>query len=133
MHFVTKLRPTFWNLHKITNFLYPQSHIMREKKFRILLSGFGQILFSHKNKSRAETTGTHIMKNAFSILVLDSQPESIFRWAICRFQNHSTLLYSTNAVIIRPSFDVLIRLFLCSWTVLWFFESYLFRFVPGIC
>ncbi len=33
------------------------------------------------------------MKNVFYILVWDFQPKFIFRWARCRFQNHSTLLH----------------------------------------
>ena len=49
--------------------------------------------FSHKNKSRAETT--EIRKNAFSILVLDFQQESIFRWARCRFQKSQKSLHPT--------------------------------------
>ena len=42
-------------------------------------------------KTRLERKPRKIMKNTFSITV-DFQPESIFRWARCRFQNHSTLL-----------------------------------------
>ena len=45
-------------------------------------------------KTSLERKQRKIMKNAFSILVLDFQPESIFGWARCRLQNHSTLLYT---------------------------------------
>ena len=45
-------------------------------------------------KTSLERKLLKIMKNVSYILVLDSQPESIFRWARCRFQNHYTLLYS---------------------------------------
>ena len=48
-----------------------------DKKILILLSCFVPILFSPKNKPRAKTTQNN--ENAFSILVLDFQPESIFR------------------------------------------------------
>ena len=75
MHFVTKLRPYFWNFHKITNFLKPIKSYFK-KKIWTLFSGFGPIFFSHKNKSRAETTQNN-EKRFFYILVLDSQPESI--------------------------------------------------------
>ena len=44
-------------------------------------------------KTSLEWKPSKIMKNAYSILVLDFQPESIFRWARCRFHNHSTLMY----------------------------------------
>ena len=55
VHFVTKLRPHFWNLRKITDFLIPiKSYFEREKNSH-LLSGFGQKKF-HKNKVGAETT-----------------------------------------------------------------------------
>ena len=46
---------------------------MREK-IQTLLSGLGPKKI-HKNKARAETTQNN--ENAFSILVLDFQPESI--------------------------------------------------------
>ena len=55
VHFVTKLRPHFWNLRKITDFLISIKSYFERKKFQTLLSGFGQKKF-HKNKARAETT-----------------------------------------------------------------------------
>ena len=95
MHFVTKLRPTFWNLHKITDFLIPIQSYFEREKFQTL-SGFCQKKFS---KNSLERKPRKIMKNAFSILVLDFQSESIFRWARCRFQNHSTLVYSVHLLV----------------------------------
>ena len=48
--------PYFRNPHKTTDFFDTHKVIFWEKKIRTLLSGFGPIFFSHKNRSRAETT-----------------------------------------------------------------------------
>ena len=91
MHFVTKLRPHFWNLRKITDFLIPIKSYF-EKKISDLIKWVWLNFFL--TKTSLERKLLKIIKNVLYILVLASQPESIFGWARCRFQNHSTLVYS---------------------------------------
>ena len=69
-----------------------KSYFVEKKSQPLLIKWFGSIFFT---KTRLERKPHKIMKNDFSILVLDFRPESIFRWARWKKykKNHSTLLY----------------------------------------
>ncbi len=84
MHFVTKLRPTFWNLHKITNFFMPIKSYF-EEKISDLIKQFGG---GELHKTRWALWFLKISKNTFSILVLEFQPESIKKWQFLKFQKN---------------------------------------------
>ena len=80
---------------------YTHKVIFWRKKFQTLLSGFDIKKF-HKNKARAETTQNN--EKRLFYFSLRFQTRIHFRWARCRFQNHSTLLYTVQKSISGRNF-----------------------------
>ena len=96
MHFVTKLRPIFWNLHKIMYFFMPIKSYFEKKTSDLVKQYLRKKICS---KTRCILYFLKLSKNAFSILVLELKPESIEGWQFFKLKKLKITVIRTTYTI----------------------------------